>query len=52
MSAGSVLGELSLRDGAPRAATCTAAGDLLAAGLVRKGLERLIDGIHGSAPNC
>lgn len=43
MGAGSVLGEMSLLDGAPRSATCTAVTDILAAGLARRGLERLVD---------
>jgi CRP-like cAMP-binding protein len=38
-----VLGEMSLLDGAPRSATCTAVTDILAAGLARRGLERLVD---------
>jgi CRP-like cAMP-binding protein len=40
---GSVVGEMSVLDGAPRSATCTAVGTVLAAGLTRRGLERLID---------
>lgn len=40
---GSVVGEMSLLDGAPRSATCTAVGTVLAAGLSRRGLERLIE---------
>jgi len=43
MGAGSVLGEMALLDGAPRSATCTAMSDVQAAGLARRGLERLID---------
>lgn len=43
MGAGSVLGEMSLLDGAPRSATCTAVTDILAAGLARRGLERLVE---------
>ncbi len=39
---GSIIGEMSLLDGAPRSATCTAMGAVLAAGLSRKGLEALI----------
>lgn len=39
---GSIIGEMSLLDGAPRSATCTAMGSVLAAGLSRKGLEALI----------
>lgn len=40
---GSVLGEMTLLDGAPRSATCTAMSEVQAAGLTRRGLERLID---------
>ena len=40
---GSVLGQMSLLDGAPSSATCTAVTDIQAAGLGRRGLERLID---------
>jgi CRP/FNR family cyclic AMP-dependent transcriptional regulator len=40
---GSIIGEMSLLDGTPRSATCTAVGAVLAAGLSRQGLERLID---------
>ena len=40
---GSIIGEMSLLDGAPRSATCVALGNVLAAGLSRKGLELLID---------
>jgi CRP-like cAMP-binding protein len=40
---GSVLGEMSLSDGAPRSASCTAMSPVLAAGLSRAGLERLIN---------
>ncbi len=43
LGAGSVLGEMALLDGAPRSATCTAMSDVQAAGLARRGLERLID---------
>jgi len=43
LGAGSVLGEMALLDGAPRSATCTAVSPVLAAGLARRGLERLID---------
>jgi CRP/FNR family transcriptional regulator, cyclic AMP receptor protein len=43
LGAGSVLGEMALLDGAPRSATCTAVSAVLAAGLARRGLERLID---------
>jgi CRP-like cAMP-binding protein len=39
---GSVIGEMSLIDGAPRSASCTALSTVLAAGLSRLGLERLI----------
>jgi CRP/FNR family cyclic AMP-dependent transcriptional regulator len=39
---GSVLGEMSLFDGAPRSATCTAVSAVQAAGLARRGLERLV----------
>jgi CRP-like cAMP-binding protein len=42
LGAGSVLGEMALLDGAPRSATCTAMSDVQAAGLARRGLERLI----------
>lgn len=40
---GAVLGQMSLLDGAPSSATCTAVTDIRAAGLGRRGLERLID---------
>lgn len=40
---GSIVGEMSLIDGAPRSAECTAIGPVLAAGLSRRGLEQLID---------
>ncbi len=43
LGAGSVLGEMALLDGAPRSATCTAVTHVQAAGLARRGLERLID---------
>ena len=43
LGAGSVLGEMALLDGAPRSATCTAVTPVQAAGLARRGLERLID---------
>lgn len=43
LGAGSVLGEMSLLDGAPRSATCTAITEVRAAGLARRGLERLLD---------
>ncbi len=39
---GSVLGEMSLFDGSPRSATCIALSTVRAAGLARKGLERLV----------
>ncbi|OYU78900.1 MAG: hypothetical protein CFE45_29100, partial [Burkholderiales bacterium PBB5] len=39
---GSVLGEMSMLDGAPRSATCTAITPVMAAGLARRGLERLL----------
>ncbi len=34
---------MALLDGAPRSATCTAVSAVQAAGLARRGLERLID---------
>ncbi len=40
---GNVIGEMGLLDGSPRSATCIASSPLQAAGLTRKGLERLID---------
>ena len=40
---GSVLGEMAPLDGAPRSATVTAVTPVQAAGLARRGLERLID---------
>ena len=40
---GSVIGEMALLDGAPRSASCTTVSPVQAAGLSRKGLERLID---------
>jgi CRP-like cAMP-binding protein len=40
---GSIVGEMALLDGAPRSASCTALGPVRAAGLSRKGLERLIE---------
>jgi CRP/FNR family transcriptional regulator, cyclic AMP receptor protein len=43
LGAGSVLGEMALLDGAPRSATVTAVSQVQAAGLARRGLERLID---------
>ena len=39
---GNVLGEMSLLDGAPRSANCTAVSPVLAAGLSRKGLEAML----------
>lgn len=43
LGAGSILGEMSLLDGAPRAATCTAVSDVRAAALGRRGLALLIE---------
>lgn len=43
IGAGSTVGEMSLLDGAPHSATCTAASPVVAAGLSRGGLERLIE---------
>lgn len=43
LGAGSIIGEMTLLDGAPRSASCTAIGPVLAAGLSRKGLEALLD---------
>ncbi|HSV71176.1 MAG TPA: cyclic nucleotide-binding domain-containing protein [Methylibium sp.] len=40
---GSVLGEMAVLDGAPRSASCVAMTPVQAAGLSRRGLERLID---------
>ncbi len=40
---GSIIGEMALLDGAPRAASCTAVSAVRAAGLSRRGLELLID---------
>jgi CRP/FNR family transcriptional regulator, cyclic AMP receptor protein len=40
---GAIVGEMSLLDGAPRSATCTAMGPVRAAALTRKALETLID---------
>ncbi|MDE2395483.1 MAG: cyclic nucleotide-binding domain-containing protein [Burkholderiales bacterium] len=40
---GSIVGEMSLLDGAPRSATCTALSAVQGAGLSRRGLEILID---------
>jgi CRP-like cAMP-binding protein len=46
---GAVLGEMALLDGAPRSATVTAVTAVQAAGLARRGLERLIDEHPGVA---
>lgn len=43
LSPGSIIGEMSLLDGAPRMATCTAMSAVTAAALTRKGLEVLIE---------
>jgi CRP/FNR family transcriptional regulator, cyclic AMP receptor protein len=43
LNPGSIVGEMSLFDGAPRSATCTAIGTVTAAALTRRGLERLIE---------
>ena len=43
LGAGAVLGEMSLLDGAPRSATCTAITPIRAAGLARRGLELMIE---------
>jgi CRP/FNR family transcriptional regulator, cyclic AMP receptor protein len=43
LNPGSIVGEMSLFDGAPRSATCTAVGTVTAAALTRRGLERLIE---------
>jgi CRP-like cAMP-binding protein len=40
---GDLLGEMSLIDGAPRSATCTAMSPLRAAALSRRALETLFD---------
>lgn len=40
---GSIIGEMSLIDAAPRSAQCTAMSPVVAAGLSRGGLQRLID---------
>lgn len=40
---GSLIGEMSLLDGAPRSATCTAMNAVTAAALTRRGLEMLIE---------
>jgi CRP-like cAMP-binding protein len=39
---GDIIGEMALLDGAPRSASCTAASQVQAAGLTRKGLESLM----------
>jgi len=39
---GSMIGEMSLLDGAPRSANCTALSPVLAAGLTKKGIEALM----------
>ena len=43
LGVGNIIGEMSLIDGAPRSAQCTALGPVLAAGLSRRGLEQLIE---------
>ena len=40
---GSIIGEMSLLDSSPRSADCTAMSPIVAAGLSRGGLERLIE---------
>lgn len=40
---GSILGEMSLLDNAPRSAQCTAISPVVAAGLSRGGLEKLVE---------
>jgi CRP/FNR family cyclic AMP-dependent transcriptional regulator len=40
---GSIIGEMSLIDGAPRSAQCTAMSPIVAAGLSRGGLQRLLE---------
>jgi CRP/FNR family cyclic AMP-dependent transcriptional regulator len=40
---GSILGEMSVLDGAPRSATCVTSTAVVAAGLSRAGLRRLLD---------
>lgn len=40
---GSIIGEMSLLDGSPRSATCTAVSAVNGAGLSRRGLEILIE---------
>lgn len=42
LSAGALIGEMALLDGAPRSSTCIAIGPVHAAGMSRKGLEMLI----------
>jgi CRP/FNR family transcriptional regulator, cyclic AMP receptor protein len=39
---GSIIGEMAMIDGAPRSANCSAMSNVLAAGLSRQGLERLL----------
>ena len=43
LGTGSIIGEMSVLDGEPRSATCTAMTPVMAAGLTRKGLELLIE---------
>lgn len=43
LGAGSMIGELAALDGAPRSATCTALGEVVAAGMSRLGLQRLAE---------
>jgi len=40
---GALIGEMSVLDGAPRSATCTAASPVCAAALTRKALETLVE---------
>lgn len=40
---GSLVGEMALLDGAARSASCTALSDVQAAGLSRRGMQRLIE---------
>lgn len=40
---GSIVGEMAMLDGSPRSASCTAIGTVVAAGLSRQALERLLD---------
>jgi CRP-like cAMP-binding protein len=42
LGAGSIIGEMAMIDGAPRSANCSAITNVLAAGLSRQGLERLL----------